>query len=385
MSRSPRHRGLAYAVATVIGGCSLAPLLLTTPAWADADLSQTTVDVGAAAAIGAGSEVSALIGDSAVAAAVQIAATALTTPPAAAKPAVAAAGDSGPSSGWVSGAAGAEAEDGRFATFRAKPLGVVAVWSDTTEEAQTQLDAVDTYASFNGEMDIAVGALVRGETWQQAAAGNFVTRWTTAIRNLKAKRAGKGTTYVRIAHEFNGDWMAWGVNASNLAAYKQGYRLYAGIVRKEFPQAKLTWSPNGGNHNTLTMDQMYPGGDVVDVIGPDDYDGYPPYTDASIWNDIVNQWTNAGTPRGLGAWALYAAKKGKPLAVPEWGMQSGDHPAYIQGVHDFMIKHAAAKGGRAVVGKLIYDCYYNVEDKFKLTSGAYPDAAAKYASLTWGG
>jgi len=291
------------------------------------------------------------------------------------------AGRPGNWNGWISGASGVEAEDGSFATFRGKPLGVVAVWSDTTVEAQTNMDSVDNYADFDGQMDIAVGGLVRGETWAQAAAGAFVGRWTTAISNIKAKRAGKGTTFIRIGHEFNGDWMPWGVNAANLADYKKGYRLYAGIVRKEFPDAKLTWSPNGGNHNTLTMEQMWPGDDVVDVIGPDDYDGYPAYTDASTWNEIVNSWSNPGTPRGIGAWQKYAARHGKPLALPEWGMQGGDHPVYIQGVHDVLAKFAAGRGGSAA-GRVIYDCYFNAEDKFKLTDGDYPQAAAVYALVS---
>jgi hypothetical protein len=352
-----------------------------------AAVSDLTSVIGTAAAAGAGRAAYQVLGDAAENAARAAAVTATTALPPL-KPvhlaAVIPPGSPGRWSGWKSGAAGVEAEDGSFGTWRGKPLGVVAVWSDTTAEAQTQLDAVDSYAGFNGEMDVAVGALVRGETWQQAAAGAFVGRWTQAVRNLKAKRASKGTTYIRIGHEFNGDWMAWGVNSTTVAAYKQGYRLYASIVRKEFPQAKLTWSPNGGNHADISIDGMYPGSDVVDVIGPDIYDGYPPVTSDAIWTKGLTEWLAPGTPSGLAAWQQFALAKHKPLALPEWGMQGGDHPIFIKGVHDFLATYAAPKGSQSVAGRFVYDCYFNAEQKFKIYNGDYPAAGQMYSSLTWG-
>jgi beta-mannanase len=233
-------------------------------------------------------------------------------------------------------------------------------------------------------MDVAVGALVKGDTWQKAAAGAYVQRWTTAMRNLRAKRAGKGTTYVRIAHEMNGNWMAWGVNASNLAAFKAGYRLYASIVRKEFPQARLTFSPNGGNHSNVSIDQLWPGNDVVDVIGPDIYDGYPNVTSQAIWNSVSTQWSAPGSPSGLAAWLQYAAGRGKPVALPEWGLPSGDDPAFIQGVHDQLAAAAARPGTSGNAGRVVYDCYFNAEDKFKIYSGPNTSAGATYAKLVWG-
>jgi hypothetical protein len=286
--------------------------------------------------------------------------------------------------GWRSGAAGKEAENGSFGQWRGEPLGVVGVWADSSLEAQRDLDAVDAYADYDGDMDVAVGGLVRGETWQQAADGAFVDRWTTAMRNLKAKRAGKGTTYVRIAHEFNGDWMPWGMTSKDLAAYKAGYRLYASIVRKEFPQARLTWSPNGGNHTDVSIDELYPGNDVVDVIGPDIYDGFPDVTSPALWKQSSSMWSTADSPRGLAAWQQYAARKGKPLALPEWGLPYGDHPEFIKGVHSLLSEYAASPGKVKNAGRVVYDVYFNVEDKFKIYQGPNTSAGAAYAALTWG-
>jgi hypothetical protein len=286
--------------------------------------------------------------------------------------------------GWVSGASGPETLDGSFSAFRGEPVGLVGAWADTGATVQTEMSGVEYFSGFDGQMDIAVGALVEGDTWAQAAAGTFVPRWTTAARRLKALRGGKGTTYIRIAHEMNGDWMDWGVKSTSLEAYKKGYRLYASIIRKEFPQARLTWSPNGGNHTDVSIDAQWPGDDVVDVIGPDIYDFDPDPTTAETWRREANAWLTPQSPAGLAAWQKYAARRGKPLALPEWGLASGDDPEWIRRVHAFLALHAAAKGSRNVAGKVVYDCYFNAEEKFKLFRGPNTSAGTAYAALTWG-
>ena len=84
------------------------------------------------------------------------------------------------------------------------------------------------------------------------------------------------------------------------------------------------------------------------------------------------------------AWQQFASSKGKPLGLPEWGTQGGDHPVFIKGMHDFIAQHAAAKGSQSVAGKFVYDCYFNAETKFKILNGSYPQAGQMYTSLTWG-
>jgi hypothetical protein len=358
------------------------------PAVALTEIPDTVVTVGAAAADGAGTAASQAMVELAVEGMTELGrAAAMLELPAVPKKVTAAVAIAGPSwswNGWASGAAGHEAEDGSFGTWRGSPVGAVAVWSDTDAGAQSSLSAVDAYEGYAGDLDVAVGGLVRGETWQQAAAGDFVARWTTAMRNLRAMRAGKGITYVRIAHECNGDWMAWGVTAANLAAYKAGYRLYASIVRKEFPEARLTWSPNGGNHTNVSIDQLYPGDDVVDVVGPDIYDGYPSVTSAAIWKESSALWSTPKSPRGLAAWQVWAARRGKPISLPEWGLPYGDNPQFIKGVHDLMAAHAAQKGIASNAGRFVYDAYFNAESKFKIFNGPNTASGTMYRSLTWG-
>jgi hypothetical protein len=291
----------------------------------------------------------------------------------------------GPWNGWKSGASGHEAADGSFAAYRGKELGIVGTWGDTTAEAQAALDSVDTYGGRNVDLDIAVGGLVKGESWEQAAAGAYADRWTTAMRNLRAKRAGKGITYVRIAHEMNGDWMPWSVNSGNVGAYKQAYRLYASIIRREFPEARITWSPNGGNHTDVSIDDMYPGGDVTDVIGPDIYDGYPNVTSDAVCKESTEKWASPESPHGLAAWRDYARQKGKPIALPEWGLAYGDYPEYIRCVNSIISASPAASGPGSNAGRFVYDIYFNSEEKFKLVNGPNPQSSAVYKTLSWGG
>jgi hypothetical protein len=382
--RSPATRAEALFSCLV----TLLALLLTggaSPALAADD--PAGAQLGAAAAQGAAAEANRVLADAAERACEAIARVAATVvlPSAGATPTPTVLGHGRWSwNGWVSGASGPEAADGSFGSWRGKPIGLVGTWSDTSEQLQTEMSGADGFAGFSGQMDIAVGALVRGETWEQAAAGQFVQRWTTAIRNLRAKRAGKGTTYIRIAHEMNGDWMAWGVNASTLPAYLKGYRLYASIVRKEFPQARLVFSPNSGNHTNVTIEQLWPGDDVVDVIGPDLYDAYPSITSQKAWDAEVNAWSTPGSPHGLGAWQQFAARHGRPIALPEWALRADDDPLFIRGVHDLMARYPAVSGSSSNAGRFVYDCYYNAESTEKLLGGQHTKANAMYLSLKWG-
>jgi len=142
-----------------------------------------------------------------------------------------------------------------------------------------------------------------------------------------------------------------GITSKNLEAYKKGYRLYASIIRKEFPQARLTWSPNGGNHTDVSIDEQWPGDDVVDVIGPDILRLRPrPDHHASSWQTESTAWLTPQSPTGLEAWLGLRGPAGKPFAMPEWGFwpAASPNPVWIRSVHDVLAAHAAPRGSRNV-------------------------------------
>ena len=294
----------------------------------------------------------------------------------------------GPTAGWHSGASGESASSGMFGTWRGKPIQVAATWGDTSADDQTRVTSLDAYNGFDGDMDVAIGALAPGDTWAQAAQGAYVERWRAAVRSIAARRSGKaGTTYVRFAHELNGDWFDWKVRPGDVDAFHTAWRLYRGILAQEFPAAKLVFSPSNGSHNGVPVEQLWPGDDVVDVVGVDFYDGWPDITSQADWDANLNTMQGAD-PYGVGSWQSFAARHGKPLSFPEWGLRAGDHPAFVQGMHDFLAAHAAQPGSTDVAGKVVYDVYFDIanggDGAFMITSGANPRAAALYRSLSWG-
>jgi hypothetical protein len=289
--------------------------------------------------------------------------------------------------GWHSGASGDTAQNGSFGNWRGKPLQIVGTWADTSGAAQTRVDVLDAYSGWNGDVDVATGGLLAGESWSAAANGAYMSRWTQAVRNIRAKRAGKsGTTYIRFAHEMTGDWFNWKVNSGNVSAFKTAWRMYFAMVRREFPQAKLVFSPNEGNHSGVPFDQIWPGDGYVDVLGPDIYDGFPYKSSQSLWDSALTV-TNDG-PQGLTTWLAFAKSHHVPLAFPEWGLREVDDPVFVKGIHDFLASCAPRAGDTDLSGKCIYDIYFNLSfggsSSYLIYGGPNTKAPPVYRSLTWG-
>jgi Glycosyl hydrolase family 26 len=287
---------------------------------------------------------------------------------------------------WHSGASGDAAVTGSFGSWRGSTLKIISTWSDTTADSQRNVDSLGAYSGWNGDLDIAIGGLVSGESWSAAASGAYADRWAHAIGTIKAQRAGRsGVTYVRFAHEMTGDWFPWKVNSGNVAGFKKAWRLFAGLLRRDFPQAKLVFSPNDGSSSDISLDQIWPGDDVVDVVGPDSYDGYPNKTSQGVWDDWFTSTRNG--PLGLGAWRQFAVAHGKPLALPEWGLRNQDNAFYITKMHEFLAS-CAPRPGQSLAGRCIYDVYFNIANGgnsgFMIYGGPNPNAADAYRSLRWG-
>jgi hypothetical protein len=277
--------------------------------------------------------------------------------------------------------------NGTFGPWRGEPVQIMGTWNDTTAESQRDIGSLRTYSGWNGDIDVAIGALASGESWARAATGAYADRWTQAVRNIKAQRSGRsGTVYVRFAHEMTGDWFTWKVNPGNVSAFKTAWRLFHGILVREYPQAKLVFSPNDGNHSGVPLDRIWPGDDVVDVVGPDSYDGWPNKTTQALWDGWINS-TGDG-PNGLGAWRQFAAAHHKPFALPEWGLRNLDNPFFITKMHEFLASCAPRPGDTDLSGKCIYDIYFNISNGgnsgFMIYGGPNPNAARTYRTLAWG-
>src|SRR3954452_23021809 len=181
--------------------------------------------------------------------------------------------------GWLSGAAGVGVPSGDFGRWRGSPVEVVATWADNNGAMTVlaQLRPGGEYGDWQGPMDIAIGAIGPGESWQQAAEGAYDARWRESLTNLRQLRGARpGTTFIRFAHEMNGDWYPWAVNAGNVGAFIQAWRRFRGLQEEIYPDAKLVFGVNRESIGTgMDWRLMFPGARYVDVMAVDYYNQSP--------------------------------------------------------------------------------------------------------------
>ena len=292
-----------------------------------------------------------------------------------------------PRGAWLSGASGVGVGSGAFGAWRGTPVAIAGTWADNNENSQHfwQLDKGAEYGSWNASMDMAVGAFDRGETWSQAASGQFDARWRSSLQKLKSQWGGRqGTMYIRFAHEMNGFWFAWSVNKGNHQDFMTAWKRYRAIQKQVFPEAKLVFSVNRDDNGTgMPWTGFFPGREFVDVITVDYYNQYPyaatkAQFDAQSWDKDAN-----GAPRGIRAHAAFAKSQGLPFGVSEWSgnADNGDGVGYIEGMHAFFKENAGSGPGQ-----VLYDVQFNcdIDGKRWLLNGSgvrMPQSAAKYREL----
>jgi len=208
-------------------------------------------------------------------------------------------------------------------------------------------------------------------TLADGVAGNYDDIFLTTARQLIAN--GYADAVVRIAWEFNGDWMPWRADKDpqNYVAY---FRRIVSLMRSVPGQKfKFEWTPNHGRHK-IDPTKVYPGDDCVDIIGMDVYD--------EIWNegmrDPVARWAYyRDQPFGLAWHRDFAAAHGKPLAFSEWGVGtrpdghgSGDDPYFVEQMAAWI----------AAVKPLYHNYWDDPSPTYdaELSSGRFPLAAAAF-------
>jgi hypothetical protein len=267
-----------------------------------------------------------------------------------------------PSGTWLSGASGAGVADGTFGTWRGSPTPIAGTWADNNE-AQVELWQLwqgFEFGSWQGDLDIAVGAIGPGESWAAAATGAYDARWRQSLTNLARLWAGRpGQLYIRFAHEFNGNWYPWSVTGASVADFRTSWIRYRAIQQQVFPAAQLVFSPNSETSwgSDLDWRQAFPGRQYVDVMAVDYYNMYPFTSTAAQFAATSLAYDRWGAPRGLQRHQEFAASVGLPFAVAEWGNNAdfGDSPAFVQAMADFFRANAGTGPGR-----LRYEIYFNV-------------------------
>lgn len=281
----------------------------------------------------------------------------------AATPAAPARGTSGssvPSGTWLSGASGRGVADGSLAAWRDTPVTIAGTWADNNEAMTElwQLDPGGEFGSWDQSLDIAIGAIGDGESWQEAATGAYDDRWRESLTGLRDRWEGRsGTLYIRFAHEMNGNWYDWSVDAGDRDAFITAWRKFRALQQEIFPSAQLVFCVNRESVGSgFDWRESFPGSQYVDVMGVDYYNQYPYVADSADWAETVQATDSDGAPKGLQQHLDFARSVGLPLAIPEWSgnADNGDSPAFIEGMHQFFSSNA---GGGA--GQVIYDVQFN--------------------------
>jgi hypothetical protein len=261
---------------------------------------------------------------------------------------------------WISGVTSTTPE--AFGTWRRSPVAILGMFADESVAAQREVYQF-VHGSLNCDVDLAVGGPI-GSSWAQAAAGSQTALWREIAAVLRDNWHYR-TVYLRYAHEANGTWMPWSVAPSEVAAFKTTFRMFATTMRKELAgrDVKIVFAPNFGTWR-YTPSAMWPGRDVVDVVGMSMYE-WTLYDTPAKWRKF------AASSIGPVYWSKFARTVGRPMAFSEWG---GRSPYFIRAMNAWM----RANAGRAA-GRLLYDVYLNANE-FVLRG----TTASAYRAVTWG-
>ncbi|HET9931587.1 MAG TPA: hypothetical protein VFQ35_12895, partial [Polyangiaceae bacterium] len=171
--------------------------------------------------------------------------------------------------------------DGSLAKWlSSQVIAMAGTWNDTSADVQLEQYTLNhEYRDWNEDIDDAIGGIFKGETWAQAANGDFDVRWRSAVTSIKRAWGSRDPALlnVRFAHEFNLAESQWKVRGDEADAFRDAWARFHGIFKEVLPTASLVWCPNDGTSGSLALDvrKAYPGGSYVDVICIDTYNQWP--------------------------------------------------------------------------------------------------------------
>jgi hypothetical protein len=305
-----------------------------------------------------------------------------------------------PSGGWP-GAHGLSGVNGdpiinresveAFCAWRGRECPIAHGYTDRRDwESMTRRNdwLYDNFAGYRGTLVISQGLVPEGRNQDLAAcaAGAFDSHWRDFAKQMVER--GRASSILRLGWEFNGDFMAWA--ATHTEHWKECYRRAAKLIRGVNPKITLDWTINAHATPTEICDgnsvNCYPGDDVVDIIGLDNYDMGPSVSSEEEFLQV------AELPDGLTWVYAFAKQRGKKMSVGEWGIapiskynKSGENPEFIRWMHNWLSKRAH---------DIAYEMYFtscdgSVGSNLRIPEGAgcrryNPKAAALYKALFGG-
>lgn len=261
----------------------------------------------------------------------------------------------------------------RFGEWRGRPAEVLVIYAGhgTWQEITASEGLLISLADFDGQLAFSLPLLPLDGTATLAdvAAGRGDEVFRRVAEQLAAN--GREDAIVRIGWEGNVEWPVWAATAANADAYRAAVRRAMGVVKQTVPSLRTEWDLScgrgldGGTDRLDALNRLYPGDDVTDIIGCDQYDAWAVQA-GSEWG-----WQQALRPDngvGLDDMADFARARGKELAIPAWALSNaegggGDNAAFIRLMHGFFEANAEV---------LAYEAYWD-------------EPSQPFASALWGG
>lgn len=258
---------------------------------------------------------------------------------------------------WASGSTGNET----FGTWRGRPQDIHVIFSG--RDSWDSIRGVPRWGSTRryartARVSLGLAMLTNAQRGNFAgcAAGMNDEHIRAVARGLVAN--GAGDSVVRLGWEMNGRGYPWSVGnfSASTSLYRDCFIRLASIIRSEAPDVLIEWTPRKSTDPRLRLDSLYPGDEYVDIVGLLYYDWYPASPTEADWLRNMVKRDKYGGPSGLGTWLEYARDRGKPLAIPEWGigkhgmMNPFDNPLFIEKMYEFFRNNAS---------DIAYEAYFN--------------------------
>ena len=298
--------------------------------------------------------------------------------------------------GWLSGPSDGPGVILAWKGFRKQETTFAGTWADQGLGNMLALPALDdvTAGGYTGVLDLAIGG---PSDWAGAARGDFDATWTSQCRRALQLYRGLKGLHLRMAHEFNntGSYL-WQISAGEQADFRKAYPRFYAIVQKELvakgKNVKVVLPFNSDTNGGWTAKDGMPPSDSFDIVGVDYYSSWPAIPNQAAWDDMFMKM-KGDTPRGLGAWVRFAQVWGKPLSLPEWGLNNGeknntvDNPFWIRRMNEFFRSIAPAYPYNPGPGELAGEAYFNnyvYNGQLYPSAPSAPQSRAAYLGLTWG-
>lgn len=206
---------------------------------------------------------------------------------------------------------------------------------------------------------------VKGTRLADVASGLHDAEFEAAARAIaKAQPA----AIIRLGWEMNLTSTAWYAKGQE-ADYIKAFRRVVGIFRQYSSDFKFDWCPGWGPQD-LAADLTYPGDDVVDYIGLDVYDFKYEGSAPERWKKYYLE-----APFGLEWQRDFAAKHGKRMSYPEWGVGNvGDNPYFVQQMYDWFVANQ---------DNIAYAAYFDVDGLWptQIDNNRFPNSQRLFRKL----